>query len=111
VSRSDEERITDILEAASKLATIVASGAEYFQVDTTAQLASERLIEIIGEASNALNPNKRAEFPDIDWAMIISMRHLIAHHYHRVDYDQIWDTATVDVPALAAALRAGNSTN
>ena len=86
-------------------ADIVLNGRQSYDENRLTRLATEHLIQIIGEAACALNPEIRAKFPGIDWGMVIGMRHLIAHHYHRVDYDQIWDTASVDVPILAAALR------
>lgn len=60
MSRSDELRLADILEAANQLRSIV-----------------------------------------------VNLRHLLAHHYHRVDSDQIWTIATVNVPALVAQLGDG----
>ena len=32
------------------------------------------------------------------------LRILLAHHYHRVDADQIWGMAVVEAPKLATAL-------
>lgn len=39
---------------------------------------------------------------------LVNLRHLLAHHYHRVDIDQIWTIATVSVPALARELEGTN---
>ena len=99
------------MEAAQEIAGIVLSGRQSYDENRHTQLAAEHLIQIIGEAARVLNPETRTKFPDIDWGMIVGMRHLIAHHYHRVDYDQIWDTASIDVPELAAALRAEDASN
>ena len=60
MSRSDDERVADILEAADELALVVAVGA---------------------------------------------LRILLAHHYHRIDIDQVWQIATVSVPELVRHLR------
>lgn len=35
---------------------------------------------------------------------------LLAHHYHRVDPDQVWTIATKNIPELLAQLRASNET-
>ena len=111
MSRSDDERIADILEAAQEIAGIVLSGRQLYDENRLTQLATEHLIQIIGEAARVLNPETRAKYPDIDWGMIVGMRHFIAHHYHRVDYDQIWDTASIDVPDLATALSTDGTPN
>ena len=42
----------------------------------------------------------------MSWRHIVSLRHLIAHHYHRVDMDQLWTIATDDIPKLLAELSA-----
>jgi uncharacterized protein with HEPN domain len=39
-------------------------------------------------------------YPDVPWRDVTRLRHRLAHHYHRVDPDQVWTIATVDVPAL-----------
>jgi uncharacterized protein with HEPN domain len=104
LSRSDDLRIADVLEAAEQIATLVAGGRGSFDGDWMRQRAAERLLEIIGEASNAISGEFKASHPDVPWRHVVNLRHLLAHHYHRVDLDQIWTIATVSVPALAEQL-------
>ena len=52
MSRTDDERIADILEAAGELAAVVDVGRDEFSVSVLHVRAAERLLEIIGEASN-----------------------------------------------------------
>lgn len=108
MSRSDDLRIADILEAAEQLASLVADGRGRFDTDSIRQRAAERLLEIIGEASNAISDEFKGEHPDVAWRHVVNLRHLLAHHYHRVDIDQIWTIATVSVPALARELEGTN---
>jgi uncharacterized protein with HEPN domain len=108
LSRSDDLRVVDVLEAAAQLAALVAEGREVFDSDSIRQRAAERLLEIIGEASNAISNEFKAEHPDVAWRHVVNLRHLLAHHYHRVDTDQIWTIATVSVPALATELDGTN---
>ena len=105
MSRSDDLRVADVLEAAAHLATLVADGREAFDGDWMRQRAAERLLEIIGEASNAISDEFKTDHPDVPWRHVVNLRHLLANHYHRVDSDQIWTIATVSVPALARDLR------
>lgn len=104
MSRSDDLRVADIVEAAQQLGELVAAGRDAFDADWTRQRAAERLLEIIGEASNALSEQYRAEHAAVSWRHIINLRHLIAHHYHRVDMDQLWTIATDDIPRLLVEL-------
>jgi uncharacterized protein with HEPN domain len=63
VSRADDERITDIVEAASEIAAIVDAGREAWESDHVRQLAVERLLEIIGESARAMTDGGRAQYP------------------------------------------------
>ena len=106
MSRSDDLRVADIVEAAQQLGELVVTGRDAFDADWTRQRAAERLLEIIGEASNTLSEGFKKEHPDVSWRHIVNLRHLIAHHYHRVDMDQLWTIATDDIPKLLAELSA-----
>lgn len=52
--RSDRERLTDIVEAAAKVAARVARGRAAFDADEDLQLALVRLVEIVGEAATGV---------------------------------------------------------
>jgi uncharacterized protein with HEPN domain len=102
VTRSDDERIGDILDAAAELADIVARGRAAFDTDPILRRATERLLEIIGEAANSLGDATTNRHPGVPWRDITRLRVLLAHHYQRVDPAQVWKIAETDVPMLAA---------
>jgi uncharacterized protein with HEPN domain len=104
LSRGDDLRVADIVEAAEQLGELVTDGRGAFDADWTRQRAAERLLEIIGEAANALSEEHREKYSSVPWRHIINLRHLIAHHYHRVDMDQLWTIASVNIPEVLAAL-------
>ena len=52
-----------------------------FEKNKTIQMAVERGIEIIGEASNRLNKNTQESLPFIEWRDILGMRNRIVHEY------------------------------
>jgi uncharacterized protein with HEPN domain len=54
VSRRDDERVADALDAASEIAEIIELGRDAWDKDRIRRLAAERLLEIIGEAANSL---------------------------------------------------------
>jgi uncharacterized protein with HEPN domain len=105
VSRSDDQRIADLLDAAAELADVVDRGREAFDTDPIFRRAAERLLEIIGEAATGLSDETTGRHPTVPWRDITRLRILLAHHYHRVDPAQVWTIAAEDVPAIAAALR------
>lgn len=105
MSRSDDERIDDILEAAAEVQAIVADGRETWDRDRVRRLAAERLLEIIGEAARALSHECRALYPEVPWSDVVGLRTVLAHHYHRVDPSQVWTIATTELPRLTTLLR------
>jgi uncharacterized protein with HEPN domain len=104
MGRSESERLDDIREQCARIGRLVARGRQAFDDDEAVRLAIERALEIIGEAANTIGDATRELHPDIDWRRITRLRILLAHHYHRVDPDQVWTIAVDDVPALAKAL-------
>jgi uncharacterized protein with HEPN domain len=67
-------------------------------------LALERLVEIVGEASNRVSTATQQQFPKVPWREAISMRHRVSHGYDTVDTDLLWDTIRDDFPPLIAVL-------
>jgi uncharacterized protein with HEPN domain len=105
VSRRDDERVADILDAASQIGEIVEAGQEAWEKNRIAQLAVERLLEIIGEAAGSLSETFRAQYAAVPWRDIIGLRIVLAHHYHRVDPSQVWAIAATEVPRLVRDIR------
>ena len=108
MSRSDDLRLADILAAADTIRDLVNRGRNAFDSDIVIELALERLIEIIGESANSLSDEARTQIPDVPWSDIRRLRIVLAHHYFRVDPQQVWTIAVSEVPALAAAIRAAH---
>lgn len=105
MSRSDEQRVQDILDASDQILDVVKDGRDAWDKDRLRQLAVERLLEIIGESASSLTDSFRAQYPDIAWRDIIGLRIVLAHHYHRVDPNQVWVIAQTEVEQLAERLR------
>lgn len=58
----------------------------------------------LGDTDLSRSDEFKVSHPDVPWRHVVNLRHLLAHHYHRVDIDQIWTIATVSVPSLAGEL-------
>ena len=104
MSRSDEERIDDILRVADAVAEIVERGRDTLGRDPLAQPALERHLEVMGEAASRISEEFRTSHPDVPWSDVAGLRVLLAHAYHRVDPDQLWTIDSESVPLLVAAL-------
>lgn len=105
MTRGDEHRIADILDAAQKPADRLTIDFEPWIEDEDLRLITERLIEIIGEAPRAMTDEGRAAWPAVDWTGLIGLRNVLVHAYHRIQPELLWQAATVDIPAVATQLR------
>ncbi len=55
---------------------------------------------VMGEAVKRLSSEFRAQHAEIPWSLIAGMRDHLIHGYDIVDWDEVWKTATSDVPDL-----------
>ena len=60
MTRGDEQRIADILDAAQKLSDRLTIDFDAWVEDEDLRLITERLVEIIGEAARAMTQEGRA---------------------------------------------------
>ena len=56
-------------------------------------------LEIIGEASYKLTNDFKSNHSEIEWGIIISMRHILVHGYYDTDEMIVWNTVK-DLPAF-----------
>ena len=105
MSRTDGQRLADMLMAADEIASVIARGREAFDNDIVLRRAVERCREIVGEAAKAMSTATTQSRPEIPWSDMAKVRDRISHHYHRVDPAQLWNIAEVDIPAMAEQLR------
>ena len=59
-----------------------------------------RQLEIIGEASKHLSEATIILKPNIPWKDIVGMRNKLTHDYFGIDIDNVWETATDDIPYI-----------
>jgi uncharacterized protein with HEPN domain len=93
--------LRDILDSALTIRTYLDGvSRETFMAGMEKQDAVLRRFEIIGEAASRLSPETQALFPNLPFRSMRGMRNIIAHDYGDVDLDQVWKTATTDLPDL-----------
>lgn len=73
--------------------------------DRVFSLALLKLVEIVCEAGTRVSESVKTEHSEIPWRAIVGTRHHLIHGYDDVDYDILWNIATVDFPPLAMQLR------
>ena len=100
----DLQRIRHIMEycvAIEKTIERYGNSFEIYAADADFQRSVSFSILQIGELSGGLSAEYRqATANRVQWGPMKAMRNLVAHNYGRMDQAVIWETATVDIPAL-----------
>lgn len=92
--RGYNERINDILERILRIRSsqirmdMAEANQDWVLFDECIDSITFGLL-IIGEAIKSIHKELDQKFPDVDWADPIKLRDLIAHHYYRIDAQQI----------------------
>lgn len=90
------ERVGHLMEGLS---------VDAFLEDRDAQDSVSWNLMVLGEAAKGLSPDVRRRHVDVPWREIDGLRDVLVHGYFRVNYRQIWDIASSDVPTVLPLLR------
>jgi uncharacterized protein with HEPN domain len=96
-----EDRLRDILEAITEIEDVL-QGASFsqFASDRRARLLTERLLEIVCEASRTIPDKIKQDEPSIDWRKMIDFGNLLRHAYHTTKAEIVWDIIENHLPPL-----------
>lgn len=101
----DAARLWDMLEYAREIEQTVGGVTfEHYMGDKTLRLATERRIEIIGEAARNVSRPFQEVHAEIPWQKIVAQRHVLAHEYGEVRQEIIYRVATTHIRKLIAQL-------
>lgn len=75
-----------------------------YTADENLRLATERRIEIIGEASRRISLELKEANPQIPWRLIVDQRNVLVHAYDEIEDERIWRLAAQDIPRLMEQL-------
>jgi uncharacterized protein with HEPN domain len=104
VTRSDDERFADILNAIDRCEDY----EQYLRSEELGSMAYDAVLRnlgVIGEAVRALPPETRDAMPDVPWASIAGLRNVVVHEYFRVNPDLILDIIDHQLGPLGQGLR------
>jgi uncharacterized protein with HEPN domain len=102
--KDDRERVLHILEAIQRVEKYAGRGRAVFDQDELIQNWMVWHLQVIGEAARALSESFRSRHPEIPWANIIGMRHIIVHEYFGIDLAIVWQSISVNLPDLKRTL-------
>ena len=104
MTRSDEARLADILEACRKLSEVAELGRAEYDRNWIVRSAVERQLEIIGEAAGRLSEDFREAGANLPIRQAKALRNIISHEYFGIDHDQVWNVVINRVPEFMASL-------
>jgi uncharacterized protein with HEPN domain len=106
MARALSDCLQDILTNIDRVETYTAGMMEAdFQRDSMRYDAVERCIERVSEASRGIPDGIKAGYPSVPWKDIGAIGNRIRHGYFAVDASIIWQTATLDLPALRKTIQ------
>ncbi len=101
----DEATVLDMLRACRLVLEFHGGLDELsFFNDLKTQSAILHQLLVLGEPVKRLSDEFRLAHPEIPWRTIAGMRDNLIHEYDAVDLDEVWKTATTDIPPLLATL-------
>jgi len=103
----DMAYIWDMREAAKEIVEFVGNTRfEDFAANKILCRATERQLEIIGEAARNLTPGFQQKHPAIPFRQIIGLRNIIAHEYGEIQIERVYRVAVERIPELLKQLNA-----
>lgn len=58
-------------------------------------------LTVVGEASSKVSAELKERYGEVPWQRISAVRHRIVHDYSGLDYELLWQVATMFAPELA----------
>ena len=106
MTRSDDDRLRDIVGAADLVAEFIAGQEQArFVSDALRRSAVAFQLLVVGEAARRLSPDLRNRHQDLPWRVVADFRNVIAHGYFHLSWTQVWEAATSDLPPFREAVR------
>jgi uncharacterized protein with HEPN domain len=101
----DRLLLEDSLEHGDEcIAFLAGVDQDAFLADRKLQLATERLLEIIGEAAGGLSDDALQAI-EYDWHAVRGLRNILAHKYGDVDPRRVWSVVRNRLPDLLERVR------
>ncbi len=99
-------RIGHILDAIERIESYIEGmDSAAFEADQRTFDAVLMNFAVIGEAAAGLSTEVTRKYPEIPWSRMRGLRNLIVHDYAAVKKETIWETATINLPAIKPPLR------
>ena len=104
--RPDKLLLHDVLDAIAEVLDVTPSDRAKFDANKLIRSHVVRHIQIIGEAVSRISAELKDRHPEVPWRSIVGMRHAIVHDYFEIDWNELYGTATRDMPPLKPVIQA-----
>ena len=97
----DESRLLHMIEAIDNIMEFTQDvDSESYKKNKVLRFAVIKNLEIIGEAAYLLTKEFREAHSEVEWHVIIGMRHVLVHGYYRIRDEIVWATITQELQPL-----------
>lgn len=97
----DRERLLHVIDAIAEIDTYLQGfDLPSFRLSTLHRSATERQLEIIGEAVTRISQDLKDKYPAVDWQPIKRFRNVIIPEYFGVSVQIVWGVVQKELPAL-----------
>jgi uncharacterized protein with HEPN domain len=102
----DNTRLLHILEAIDNIFEFIKGVSfEEYKSNKILRFALIKNLEIIGEAAYLITKDFRQSHPEIEWKLIIGMRHILVHGYYRIKDEIVWATIHTELQPLKEKIK------
>ena len=97
----DINRLSHIIEAIDNLFEFT-KGISFdgYKGNKILRFAVIKNLEIIGEAAYLLTNEFKEKHPEVEWKVIIGMRHVLVHGYYQISDEMVWATIQTELLPL-----------
>ena len=97
----DINRLSHIIEAIDNLFEFTQGiNFEEYKGNKILRFAIIKNLEIIGEAAYLLTNEFKERHPEVEWKVIIGMRHVVGHGYYQISDEMVWATIQTELLPL-----------
>ena len=101
----DEVTLSDMAKACRAIAEFLQGiDRETFLEDRKTRSATLHQLLVLGEATKRLSGGFRSLHPEFPWSAMAGMRDVLIHGYDQVDLEEVWKSASVEIPEILSNL-------
>lgn len=103
----DEGRLLHMMEAILNLEEFTAGvSLEDYSSNKILKFAIIKNLEIVGEAAYMVSPEFKKLHLEVEWEVVVKMRHVLVHGYYQIRDEIVWSVIEDDLQPLKYQIEA-----